>query len=121
MILLFKNEELIQALNITLENILMEQLEYKELLQKKNEDIYQFRIDFPHRGENGIHINLEETKNEELIFTGYPVSIEELSDIKISEESLFKIFFRLDGFYWFKVNPKNNISQISENQIEKIN
>ena len=32
---------------------------------------------------------------------------------------MFKIFFRLDGFYWFKVNPKNNISQISENQIEK--
>lgn len=89
------------------------------VITKKNEDTYQFRIDFPHRGENGIHINLEETKNEELIFTGYPVSIEELSDIKISEESLFKIFFRLDGFYWFKVNPKNNISQISENQIEK--
>lgn len=86
------------------------------IFTRDNDDIYLFRIDFPHHKEESIHINLHETtkNNTDLTDAYYPISYEEKKNSLIVSSILDEITFDTqDGYYWFKSKAKSIVSEFS--------
>lgn len=83
------------------------------IFTRNNDDIYLFRIDFPHKNEEDIHINLHEVKNgKELIPAGFPLEKNLVDSFVIDENIRKKLFLEDDTFYWFRTKTEQNIAEI---------
>ena len=77
-----------------------------------NDDIYILRIDLPHKGEEFFHLNLHEIRGDRVVDTAYPVTYEEIN--KFDKRIIDKLFFEMNGLYWFRIEPEEKIKQIKE-------
>lgn len=92
----------------------------KILFALGNSDRYCIRLDFPHEGENSIHLNMNEPKHKQS--SGLPFGNKEyLRAIEIcGERSVFdKLFYTQDGLHWFRRNYAILIKEIrKENETQ---
>lgn len=79
-----------------------------------NDDVYLFRIDFPHAKEKEIHINLHEKRSKRLVEAFYPMTKEEIAKFGIPDDLLKKITLYQEGMYWFKSNMKQIVAETSK-------
>lgn len=80
-----------------------------------NSDRYCIRLDFPHEGEETIHLNLNEPAHKQS--TGFPFNGEEYKKaVGICKgKSLFnELFYYRDDLYWFRSNFTTTIKQIGK-------
>ena len=69
----------------------------------KNTDRYCIRLDFPHDGEDSIHLNLNDPGIKRSV--GFPLKKEEYWEIyrHSKEKELFvNMFYEMNDRYWFK-------------------
>ncbi len=78
-----------------------------------NDDVYLFRLDFPHVKEVDIHVNLHEKKGKKLVEAFYPMTKEEIDKLNIPDDLLNKITMFQEGLYWFKTNIKKIVAETS--------
>lgn len=81
-----------------------------------NSDRYCIRLDFPHDGEECIHLNLNEPTHKQS--TGFPFAEEEYqSTIKIckGKEVFDQLFYYYDDLYWFRSCFAANVKKIGKN------
>lgn len=81
-----------------------------------NSDRYCIRLDFPHEGENNIHLNINEPAHKQS--TGFPFNEKEYREfIDICQDTAVfnKLFYELDDLYWFKSNYATEIKRIGKN------
>lgn len=83
---------------------------------RKNEDIYLFRLDFPHKNEESIHINVHETKNGKIVPAGYPLEKDEIQKFLLTQQEIDDLFVDDGKYYWFKLRNKQKISQLRKSQ-----
>ena len=73
------------------------------IFSANNDDFYLLRIDMPHKGEEQIHINMEEIANHKNVAVGYPLKLDELEESIICDRELFnELFFVLNDRIWFR-------------------
>lgn len=75
----------------------------KILFAMGNSDRYCIRVDFPHEGEESIHLNMNEPFVKQSV--GFPFSNDEKAEVvdHCKSETIFdKLFFLYDELYWFK-------------------
>ncbi len=77
-----------------------------------NDDIYILRIDLPHKGEECFHLNLHEIREDRVVDTAYPVTYEEIN--KFDKSIIDKLFFKMNGLYWFRIEPEEKIKLLKE-------
>ncbi|WFR59894.1 hypothetical protein QA584_12675 [Anaerocolumna sp. AGMB13025] len=80
-----------------------------------NDDIFIMRIDFPHKGENFLHINMCESVKGRIVATGYPM--EDIPENRIhlrnlTKDKYDKLFFHLNGYIWYKSNFENVLNKL---------
>lgn len=78
-----------------------------------NSDRYCIRLDFPHEGENSIHLNINEPGHKQS--SGFPFAEKEYQEaIAIcQDEAIFdKLFYHSDDLYWFRSSYSTTIKQI---------
>lgn len=81
------------------------------IFTRYNDDVFLFRLDFPHVKETEIHVNLHEKKGKKLVDAYFPMTKEEIDKYNISDEFLEKITLFQEGLYWFKSNLKQNVAE----------
>ena len=50
-----------------------------------NDDVYLLRIDLPHKGEEKLHLNMQELINGKLLATGYPLDDDVENNKKLTD------------------------------------
>lgn len=83
---------------------------------RKNEDIYLFRLDFPHKNEESIHINVHETKNGNIVAAGYPLKKDEIQTFSLTQQEIDELFVYDGKYYWFKLRSQQKISELRRSQ-----
>lgn len=83
---------------------------------RKNEDIYLFRLDFPHKNEESIHINVHETKNGSIVAAAYPLEKDEIQKFSLTQQEIDEIFVDDGKRYWFKLRSRKKISELRKSQ-----
>lgn len=83
---------------------------------RKNEDIYLFRLDFPHKNEESIHINVHETKNGKIVPAAYPLKKDDLQKFSLAQQEIDELFVNDGKHYWFKLRSKQKISELEKPQ-----
>lgn len=89
------------------------------LFAKKNDDLFLFRLDFPHRGETKIHINIEETEHSKLEYSGFPLTLSEINSLGLTNKQIESIFFQLDDLFWFRCEKNKKINQLEKTTSEQ--
>lgn len=79
-----------------------------------NDDVYLFRLDFPHAKENAIHINLHEKRKNHLVEAYYPMTNDEIKKFGIPDDLLEKITLYQEGLYWFRSDMKKIVAETSK-------
>lgn len=90
-----------------------------------NDDVYLLRIDLPHKGEEKLHLNMQELINGKLLATGYPLDDDVENNKKLTDllgNKFDEIFFKNEGHIWFKSDfekklEKMNIEQEIKNEL----
>lgn len=70
-----------------------------------NEDILLLRIDLPHKGENRLHINLQECVQNTMLETGYPLKDTPQNRKKLKGlvgNNFDELFFYTNNHIWFR-------------------
>lgn len=86
------------------------------IFTRKNEDIYLFRLDFPHKNEESIHINVHETKNGCIVPAAYPLEKDELKKLSLTQQEIDDLFVNDGMHYWFKLRNRQKISELRKPQ-----
>ena len=86
---------------------------------RKNEDIYLFRLDFPHKNEESIHINVHESKNGKIDPAAYPLKRDELRKYSLSQQEIDNLFVDEGIHCWFKLRSQQKISELRKSQQKK--
>lgn len=82
-----------------------------------NQDKYILRVDMPHKGQDMIHINLNESIFDgnvaKLVSTAFPFSddsiiIEQLSFLG---DDMLKLFYRQEHIFWFRIEFKKKVEK----------
>lgn len=90
------------------------------IFTRRNYDIYLARLDFPHKNETQIHINLHELKNgKKLMEACYPLSEDEINKLSLSEADIKTIFLKTKDGYFFRSKKKQIINELSINNSKK--
>lgn len=95
----------------------------KIIFSMGNSDRYCIRLDFPHEGENSIHLNLNEPAHKQS--TGLPFNSDKYTEaLRIcKDKSLFdKLFYYRDDLFWFRSDFSSQIKAIEndDNQRESL-
>ncbi len=92
------------------------------IFSASNDDIYLLRIDLPHKGEEKLHLNMQEFINGKLLATGYPLD----DDVKNNEKLIDllgnkfdELFFRNEGHIWFKSDFEKKLEKMDVEQETK--
>ncbi len=83
------------------------------IMAMENEDMFILRIDLPHKGENMIHLNMEEVVGDSVIPAAMPFSyLDQKNTLDLlTEEEKAKLFFEMHNMYWFRTEAKTNIKK----------
>ncbi len=98
------------------------------IFSMNNEDILLLRIDLPHKGENKLHINLQECVKDTILETGYPIrdTIENRKELEsLTDNNFEELFFCMNNQIWFRSEFLKKIEKIpldnkNKEAIEKI-
>lgn len=97
------------------------------IFSANNDDIFILRIDLPHKGEKSFHINMEEVAGETILPTGYPMTYEGFSKLKLDcDRKVFDdLFFVMNGQIWFRskfetILKHENITEELRDGLKKI-
>ena len=85
----------------------------------RNSDRYCIRLDFPHEGEDSIHLNMNQPGIKQS--TGFPFGVSEYN--KIKEECQGRVeasdlFYLSDGLYWFKSGYVSAMANIVDDDLK---
>ena len=85
----------------------------------RNSDRYCIRLDFPHEGEDSIHLNMNQPGIKQS--TGFPFGVSEYN--KIKEECQGRVeasdlFYLSDGLYWFKSGYVSAMANIVDEDLK---
>lgn len=84
-----------------------------------NSDRYCIRLDFPHKGAESIHLNLNEPARKSS--TGFPFRRADyirVSEICGYDFNLDRLFYKYDDLYWFRSNYTSEVKQIKRLDVE---
>ena len=85
-----------------------------------NSDRYCIRLDFPHEGEDNIHLNINEPAHKHS--SGFPFGEDgyiEAFNICQDEAVFNELFYFLNDLYWFRSNYATVIKHIGKNNKEQ--
>ena len=85
-----------------------------------NSDRYCIRLDFPHQGEDSIHLNMNEPESNQS--TGFPFNISKYEEaIKIcgDKENFDCLFYFRDDLYWFRSGFAAQLKEIEKTDRER--
>lgn len=80
-----------------------------------NSDRYCIRLDFPHEGEDSIHLNMNQPEIKQS--TGFPFSVVDYNNLKSiwgQHPIIDSLFYKLDDLYWFRSDFSSKIKDIGE-------
>ena len=87
------------------------------IFTRRNYDIYLARLDFPHKNENQIHINLHELKNGKYLMEAcYPLSEKDINKLSLSDEEIQTLFLKTKDGYFFRSKKTQIIGSVSKPQ-----
>lgn len=86
---------------------------------RENEDIYLFRLDFPHTNEESIHINVHESKKGNMVAAGYPLKKTDIQKFSLTQQQIDELFVDDGKYYWFKLRNSQKISELRKPQQTK--
>ncbi len=83
-----------------------------------NSDRYCIRLDFPHQGEECIHLNLNQPGIKQA--TGFPIQKNsEILEKCREAECLEKFFYENDDLYWFRHDFAHELKKIKDTELHK--
>lgn len=92
----------------------------KIIFSMGNSDRYCIRLDFPHEGEDNIHLNINEPAHKHS--SGFPFGEDgyiEAFNICQDEAVFNELFYFLNDLYWFRSNYATVIKHIGKNNKEQ--
>lgn len=81
----------------------------------ENNDIYILRIDMPHKGEEKLHINMEECIESGVVASGFPLKFDGEKSLKLRKilgRYFDKLFYTAGNRIWFRTNFLNKLNHV---------
>ena len=91
-----------------------------------NQDKYILRVDMPHKGQDMVHINLNESIFDgtvsKLVSTAFPFSDDSIiiEQISFLGDDMLKLFYRQEHMFWFCAEFKKKVEELIHEESNKI-
>lgn len=82
---------------------------------ENNDDIYILRIDMPHKGEEKLHINMEECIESGVVASGFPLKFDGEKSLKLRKilgRYFDKLFYTAGNRIWFRTNFLKKLNHV---------
>lgn len=84
-----------------------------------NSDRYCIRLDFPHQGEECIHLNINQPGIKQS--TGFPMAKNNVKIRKLKDTDIFEeLFYEADDLYWFRHDYAKKVKSIDNHETKKM-